>query len=84
MFFFRLDKLNKKGVKQEEASNLLTSAAIQVAMAPGLRDFQELSDVIFSVENKLFYLHKMILMSRCKWFEKMLSQDFAEKVTENK
>ena len=59
---------------------MLNSVSIQLDMAPGLKNFKFLSDVTFSVENKLFYLHKAILMSRCKFFEGMLSHNFREKV----
>ena len=61
-------------------STLASSEAIQLSMQPGLSDFKNFSDITFCVQEHQFHLHKMIVMSRCKWFESMLSDNFSEKV----
>ena len=74
-----LDKENMQ--KVEPTRSLLNSSTIQQKMQPALRNFKEISDVTFQVENNFYYLHRVILSSQSEWFESMLSKKFNEGVS---
>src|SRR5690348_16345967 len=59
----------------------MSSAAIETEMAPALRDFEHLSDITFSVEDKTFHLHRTVLAARSEWFRAMLSGEWKEKTS---
>jgi len=58
-------------LKKDNRNWMLASAAIQEEMAPALKEFKHLSDITFSVQDKLFYLHKAIIGARSIWFESL-------------